>query len=128
VVATSVGGERMSLGALMLAELLRSEAWSVDVFTDLAAPELVRYIHEAQPDAIFVSCSRPERLEAGKSLLGELRAEFPDRMILAGGSAFTSDPAGAKLAGASHVQASLEEAKAVVMNEAKRRRKISLVG
>ncbi|HEY0592457.1 MAG TPA: AI-2E family transporter, partial [Thermoanaerobaculia bacterium] len=69
VVATSVGGERMSLGALMLAELLRSEAWSVDVFTDLAAPELVRYIHEAQPDAIFVSCSRPERLEAGKSLL-----------------------------------------------------------
>ncbi len=128
IVVTSVGGERISLGTLMLAELLRAEAWSVDAFTDLGSRELVYYIREAQPDAIFVSCSRPERLEAGFSLLRELRAEFTDRMILAGGSAFTSDPAGAKNAGASYVQTSLEEAKNAVMNEAKRRRRMTLVG
>ncbi len=128
IVATSVGGERISLGTLMLVEMFRAEGWAIDVFTDLAPAELIHYIRDAQPDAIFVSCSSAERLAIGFALLSDLRREYPDRMILAGGSAFGADPAGAKAAGASHVQSALQDAKAAVMAEAGRRPRITLVG
>ncbi|HEU5162371.1 MAG TPA: cobalamin B12-binding domain-containing protein, partial [Thermoanaerobaculia bacterium] len=128
IVATSVGGERISLGTLMLAQLVRMEGWAFDFFTDLGIDQLVPYLREANPDAIFVSCSHSKRLDAGYAVLTELRREFPDRMILAGGSAFTSNPAAAKAAGASYVPSSLEEAKNDVVNEARKRRRMALAG
>ncbi len=128
IVATSVGGERISLGTLMLAELVRSEGWTVDFFTELGVDQLILYIRDANPDAIFVSCSRTERLEAGYTVLTQLGRAFPDRMILAGGSAFTSNPEGAKAAGATYVPSSLERAKNDVVNEARRRRRMAMAG
>ena len=46
IVAVSVAGERLSLGTLMLSQLLRTEAYSVDYFTDLPDDELVAFIGE----------------------------------------------------------------------------------
>jgi predicted PurR-regulated permease PerM len=128
IVATSVGGERISLGTLMLAQLIRAEGWAFDFFTDLDVDQLVLYMREANPDAIFVSCSHAKRLEEGYAVLTELHREFPDRMILAGGSAFTGEPAGAKAAGATYVPYSLEHAKNDVINEARKRRRMALAG
>ena len=128
IVATSVGGERISLGTLMLAQLIRAEGWSFDFFTDLDTNELIVYLREADPDAIFVSCSNVKRLETGYAMLTALGSHFADRMILAGGSAFTSDPAAAKSAGATYVPFSLEEAKNDVVNEARKRRRMALAG
>jgi predicted PurR-regulated permease PerM len=128
IVATSVGGERISLGTLMLAQLIRAEGWSFDFFTDLGVDQLIIYLREADPDAIFITCSHRKRLQEGYAMLGAIRKEFPDRMILAGGSAFTSDPAAARDAGATYVPFSLEEAKNDVVAEARRRRRMALAG
>jgi DNA-binding response OmpR family regulator len=111
IVAVSVSGERLSLGTLMLTQLLRSEGYSVDYFTDLPDAELVAFINEVKPEAVFVSCTNPDHLEAGYELLHRLSVAFPDLMIVAGGSAFSRDRERTLEAGATYIPATLSEAK-----------------
>ena len=111
IVAVSVSGERLSLGTLMLTQLLRSEGYSVDYFTDLPEPELVAFAHEVKPEAVFISCTNGEHLEAGYALIGLLSTNFPELMIVAGGSAFSRDRERTLDAGATYVPSTLSEAR-----------------
>jgi len=111
IVAVSVAGERLSLGTLMLTQLLRSEGYTADYFTDLPEQELVAFINEVKPEAVFVSCANTSHLEQGHALLQLLSANFPDLGIVAGGSAFSRDKARTLAAGATYVPATLKEAK-----------------
>jgi hypothetical protein len=111
IVAVSVAGERLSLGTLMLTQLLREEAYSIDYFTDLPDQELIAFINEVRPEAIFVSCTNPDHLEAGLMLLQLIAGNFPDLTIVAGGSAFARERQKSLAAGATYVPASLSEAK-----------------
>src|SRR5687767_8068929 len=111
IVAVSVSGERLSLGTLMLTQLLRSEGYSVDYFTDLPEPELIAFISEVNPEAVFISCSNQDHLEQGYALLQLLSANFPDLAIIGGGSAFSRDRTRTIAAGATYVPSTLKEAK-----------------
>jgi predicted PurR-regulated permease PerM/methylmalonyl-CoA mutase cobalamin-binding subunit len=111
IVAVSVAGERLSLGTLMLTQLLREEGFSIDYFTDLPDAELLSFIHEVMPEAVFVSCTNTDHLQAGHGLLQLLAASFPDLMIVAGGSAFAGDRSTTLAAGATYVPSTLTEAK-----------------
>jgi len=111
IVGVSVAGERLSLGTLMLTQLLRSEGYTADYFTDLPEQELVAFINEVKPEAVFVSCANTDHLEQGYALLQLLSANFPDLGIVAGGSAFSRDKARTLAAGATYVPATLKEAK-----------------
>lgn len=111
IVAVSVSGERLSLGTLMLTQLLRSEGYSVDYFTDLPDPELIAFINEVKPEAVFVSCSNADHLDAGLTLLQLLATNFPDLMIVAGGSGFSRDRGRTLASGATYVPSTLHEAK-----------------
>jgi len=119
IVAVSVAGERLSLGTLMLTQLLRMEAYSADYFTDLPNEELVSFINEVKPEAVFVSCANLDHLEAGYNLLQILSASFPDLMIVAGGSAFARDRDKTLAAGATYVPTTLAEAKDDFLNRRK---------
>ncbi len=111
IVAVSVAGERLSLGTLMLTQLLRSEGYSVDYFTDLPDPELVSFISEVRPEAVFMSCSNLDHMEAGYSLLQLLATNFPELVIVAGGQGFARDRTKTIAAGATYVPSTLAEAK-----------------
>ncbi|HYI07449.1 MAG TPA: AI-2E family transporter [Thermoanaerobaculia bacterium] len=111
IVAVSVAGERLSLGTLMLTQLLRSEGYTSDYFTDLPEQELVAFINEVKPEAVFVSCAHPDHVEQGYALLQLLSANFPDLAIVAGGSGFSRDRARTLAAGATYVPSTLKEAK-----------------
>ena len=111
IVAVSVAGERLSLGTLMLTQLLRTEGYTADYFTDLPEPELIAFINEVKPEAVFVSCTNPDHLGQGYTLLQLLNANFPDLAIVAGGSAFSRDRQKTLKAGASYVPSTLKEAK-----------------
>jgi predicted PurR-regulated permease PerM len=111
IVAVSVAGERLSLGTLMLTQLLRTEQYSVDYFTDLPEQELVAFINEVKPEAVFVSCSNSDHLEQGYDLLQLLATAFPELMIVAGGSGFSRDRNRTLSAGATYVPSTLKEAK-----------------
>lgn len=111
IVAVSVAAERLSLGTLMLTQLLRSEGYSADYFTDLPEQELVAFISEVRPEAVFVSCANADHLEQGHALLQLLAENFPDLAIVAGGSAFSRDRSATLSAGATYVPATLKEAK-----------------
>jgi predicted PurR-regulated permease PerM/methanogenic corrinoid protein MtbC1 len=111
IVAVSVAGERLSLGTLMLTQLLRSEGYTADYFTDLPEQELVAFINEVKPEAVFVSCANVSHLEQGQALLQLLSANFPDLGIVAGGSAFSRDRGKTLSAGATYVPSTLREAK-----------------
>jgi hypothetical protein len=111
IVAVSVAGERLSLGTLMLTQLLRTEGYTTDYFTDLPEQELVAFINEVKPEAVFVSCANSDHLEQGTNLLQLLSANFPDLAIVAGGSAFSRDRGKTLAAGATYVPTTLREAK-----------------
>jgi predicted PurR-regulated permease PerM/methylmalonyl-CoA mutase cobalamin-binding subunit len=111
IVAVSVAGERLSLGTLMLTQLLRSEGYSADYFTDLPDEELLSFIHEVKPEAVFVSCANIEHLDTGYALIQLIAASFPELMIVAGGSAFARDRQKTLSAGATYVPSTLTEAK-----------------
>jgi predicted PurR-regulated permease PerM len=123
IVAVSAAGERLSLGTLMLAQLLRSEGYSADFFTDLPEQELVSFISEVRPEAVFVSCTNPDHLEQGYTLLQLLSANFPELAIVAGGSAFSRDRAKALAAGATYVPTTLKETKDDFLQQRKGARK-----
>ena len=111
IVAVSVAGERLSLGTLMLTQLLREEGYSVDYFTDLPDDELLAFITEVKPEAVFVSCTNPDHVNIGFALIQLINEKFPDLMIVAGGSAFARDRQTALAAGATYVPSTLGEAK-----------------
>jgi predicted PurR-regulated permease PerM/CheY-like chemotaxis protein len=111
IVAVSVAGERLSLGTLMLTQLLRSEGYSVDYFTDLPDQELIAFVSEVRPEAVFISCSNPAHLESGFALVQLIAASFPELMIVTGGSAFAADREKTLAAGATYVPSTLSEAK-----------------
>jgi predicted PurR-regulated permease PerM len=111
IVAVSVAGERLSLGTLMLTQILRSEGYSADYFTDLPEKELIAFISEVKPESVFVSCANVSHLEQGNALLQLLSATFPELGIVAGGSAFARDRGKTLSAGATYIPATLKEAK-----------------
>ncbi len=111
IVAVSVAGERLSLGTLMLTQLLREEGNAIDYFTDLPDQELLAFITEVKPDATFVSCTNPDHLEVGYALLQLISTNFPELMIVGGGSAFARDRSKTLASGATYVPSTLAEAK-----------------
>jgi predicted PurR-regulated permease PerM len=111
IVAVSVAGERLSLGTLMLTQLLRGEDYSIDYFTDLPDEELIAFLSEVKPEAVFVSCTNPDHVNIGYALMQLIAETFPDLMIVAGGSAFSRDRATTLAAGATYVPTTLAEAK-----------------
>jgi len=123
IVAVSVAGERLSLGTLMLSQLLRSEGYSVDYFTDLSDEELLAFIREVEPEAVFVSCSNPEHLPQGYTRISLVARYSPDVFILAGGSAFSHNRDRTLEAGASFVPSSLSEARQEFLSGTRRQRR-----
>ena len=123
IVAVSVAGERLSLGTLMLTQLLRAEGYSVDYFTDLPDPELIAFISEVKPEAVFISCSHQDHAEAGFALLRLVSSHFPDLTIVAGGSMFAADRDRSFDAGATYIPTTLAEAKEDFLQRRKAPRK-----
>jgi predicted PurR-regulated permease PerM/methanogenic corrinoid protein MtbC1 len=120
IVAVSVAGERLSLGTLMLTQLLRAEGYTVDYFTDLPEEELVAFVREVQPEAVFCSCSNVSHAEQGYALLALLAEAFPELTIVAGGSGFNADRQRTLAAGATFVPTTLAEAKADFLDRGKK--------
>jgi predicted PurR-regulated permease PerM len=125
IVAVSVAGERLSLGTLMLTQLLRAEGYAIDYFTDLPDDELLAFIGEVRPEAVFISCTNPDHLEAGYGLIQLIAATFPDLMIVAGGSGFARDRQQTLSAGATYVPSTLAEAKEDFLTQRKAARRKS---
>ncbi len=125
IVAVSVAGERLSLGTLMLTQLLRSEGYAIDYFTDLPDDELLAFISEVRPEAVFMSCTNPDHLDTGYGLIQLIAASFPDLMIVAGGSAFARDRQQTLAAGATYVPSTLAEAKEDFLTQRKAARRKS---
>jgi len=125
IVAVSVAGERLSLGTLMLTQLLRSEGYAIDYFTDLPDDELLAFVNEVRPEAVFSSCTNPDHADAGYGLIQLMAASFPDLMIVAGGSAFARDRQKTLAAGATYVPSTLAEAKEDFLSQRKAARRKS---
>jgi predicted PurR-regulated permease PerM/methanogenic corrinoid protein MtbC1 len=112
VVAASVGRERISFGTFMLAQMIRAEGWAVDFFTDLPPQEVIDYVREVDPPAVFISCSDPDHLEEAWELLRGISAAVNGKMIVGSGSALTANAAETRQAGATYIPTSLHAAKA----------------
>jgi predicted PurR-regulated permease PerM/methanogenic corrinoid protein MtbC1 len=123
IVAVSVAGERLSLGTLMFTQLLREEGFSIDYFTDLPDEELLAFVSEVKPEAVFVSCTNSDHVNIGYALIQLINEKFPDLMIVGGGSAFARDRHTTLAAGATYVPASLGEAKEDFLTQRKASRK-----
>jgi predicted PurR-regulated permease PerM len=125
IVAVSVAGERLSLGTLMLTQVLRSEGYIADYFTELPEDELIAFVREVNPAALFISCSNNSHVEQGYTLISTIADSFMDLPIFAGGSGFTSDRTRTLEAGASYVPSTLAEAREEFLTHKRGRRRPS---
>ena len=125
IVAVSVAGERLSLGTLMFTQLLREDGYSIDYFTDLPDDELIAFVTEVKPEAVFISCTNVDHVNIGYALIQLIAETFPDLMIVAGGSAFARDRQTTLTAGATYVPSTLTEAKEDFLNQRRVARKKS---
>lgn len=125
IVAVSVASERLSLGTLMLTQLLRAEGYAIDYFTDLPDEELIAFLTDVRPEAVFISCTNTDHLDTGYGLVQLIAASFPDLLIVAGGSAFARDRNRSLAAGATYVPSTLAEAKEDFLTKRKAARKKS---
>ena len=128
IVAVSVAGERLSLGTLMLTQLLREEGYAVDYFTDLPDDELLAFVTEVKPEAVFVSCTNPDHVNIGYALIQLINEKFPDLMIVGGGSGFSRDRQTTLAAGATYVPSTLTEAKDDFLSQRKISRRTNKTG
>ncbi len=93
--------------ALVRSEFRRWNPW----FGDLPDAELIAFITEVKPEAVFVSCTNVDHVNIGYALIQLIAETFPELMIVAGGSAFARDRATTLSAGATYVPSTLGEAK-----------------
>jgi predicted PurR-regulated permease PerM/methanogenic corrinoid protein MtbC1 len=121
MLASSASGERISLGTMMLAQLLRAEGYHFDYFTDLPEDDLVGFIRETSPAAVFISCSTSGNARRGIELLERLRSEFDDALLVASGSGFGGNAEAAREAGATVVATSLPDAVETITQLVKRK-------
>jgi predicted PurR-regulated permease PerM len=120
IVAVSAGGSRISLGTLMLIQLLRAEGYTADLFTDLPLDELLEYLGEARPEAVFVTCPTMRYFDEGLSLIAAIRLAIPDTPVVAGGSAFAENHERVLAAGGTFLAPSLARAKGDFLSRSKR--------
>ena len=89
VVVACVENEMHQVGAKMVADTFEMQGWdSYFLGTGIPAAELVRYIHETNPDLIAISLSIYLHFTNFLKLLEKFSVEFPDLQIIAGGQAF----------------------------------------
>jgi len=88
-VLACVPGDQHDIGIDLMANLLRSDGWSL-VFTGRGAPhqDLLDAVADARPDAVILSVSLISLLPAAYALISDLRTRIPGiRIILGGGAA-----------------------------------------
>ena len=109
----------------MLTQLLRAEGYAIDYFTDLPDEELIAFLNDVRPEAVFISCTNTDHLDTGYGLVQLIAASFPDLLIVAGGSAFARDRNRSLAAGATYVPSTLAEAKEDFLTKRKAARRKS---
>lgn len=122
IVAISVAGERLSLGTLMLAQLLREEGHAVDLFTDLTPEEVLEYLGDVEPHALLISCSKADHREQALAFIAMVRRQHPDLVILGAGGALGAEGQRTLDAGATLVASSLVGTRDEILRRIRKRR------
>lgn len=91
VLCACPGTELHEMGARMVADLFEQDGWD-SLYLGAAVPEsaMLEAIRTSRPDLIALSVTMPQHLLDCQSLIGAIRAEFPDSKIAVGGNAFLS--------------------------------------
>lgn len=94
VVVACVENEQHQVGVKMVADIFESKGWeSFFLGHSIPTNELVRFIHQHNPDIIALSLSIYFNFNKLLQMLTSLRAEFPTIQIIVGGQAFTHSSA-----------------------------------
>ena len=89
VVVACVENEKHQVGIKMVADVFEMKGWeSLFLGAGIPTSELVKFIHETQPDILAISLSIYFNYANLQKMLEDLRAEFPDLQIILGGQAF----------------------------------------
>jgi MerR family transcriptional regulator, light-induced transcriptional regulator len=90
VVVACVENEKHQVGIKMVGDVFEMKGWeSFFLGTGIPTSELVKFIHEIQPDILAISLSVYFNFANLLKMLEILRSEFPDLQIILGGQAFT---------------------------------------
>src|SRR5205085_1699672 len=98
-------------GAIAIADRHAEADTMEEMFSDLPDEELIAFLTDVRPEAVFISCTNTDHLDTDYGLVQLIAASFPDLLIVAGGSAFARDRNRSLAAGATYVPSTLAEAK-----------------
>jgi methanogenic corrinoid protein MtbC1 len=89
VIIASVENEFHQVGGKMVADIFELHGWdSFYLGANVPTRDLVRFIHDIQPDMLGLSLSVYMHLTVLKSMLATLTARFPQMPMVVGGQAF----------------------------------------
>ncbi|MEI6143541.1 MAG: cobalamin-dependent protein [Mariniphaga sp.] len=89
VVVACVDNELHQVGIKMVADVFEMKGWETFFLgTGIPNIELVRFIHEIQPDLLAISLSVYFNFTNLLTMLEMVRKEFPELLIIIGGQAF----------------------------------------
>lgn len=89
IVIACTENELHQVGVKMVADIFEMNGW--DTFflgSSVPTSELIRYIHQVQPDMVALSVSIYFHIPVLEKMITGIRNEFPEMFILAGGQAF----------------------------------------
>jgi predicted PurR-regulated permease PerM len=119
-IAVAIGGERISLGTLMMIQLLRSDGYRVDSFNELTGRELELLVEQEGPSALIVSSSAVRSSDEAIELVRIIHERFPSLPIIASGSALVERMEETREAGASAVVATPQEGREEILRRSRR--------
>lgn len=89
IIVATVEGEQHKIGGQMVCDLFENHGWqSIFLGTDTATQDLISLIRQAQPDCIGLSMSVFFNFDKLQDMLGQIRQEFSELLILVGGQGF----------------------------------------
>jgi len=94
-ISSKMGGFLPPLGTAMLAAYLIEQGFSVKIIDtqigNISTQKIIEYIKENEPRVIGLS-TLTSTFEKAKDIAGQIKSEFPDKIILAGGHHITTFP------------------------------------
>jgi methanogenic corrinoid protein MtbC1 len=117
------------LGLLILLELVRQEGAATSFTGEgKSTEEIGDFAKRFAPDVVCLSCTMTDCLQTTVQLIHALKADLPQLMIIAGGTAALAEPATLLTAGCSRVCRNSSEACGVIRRYGQRRARLRIVG
>lgn len=93
VIISCIGRELHEVGARMVSDFFEMDGWEVNYLgANVPSRDILLTVQDFKPDVVGISCTIPWHMESVKTLIGQVKGDFPKTAVAVGGYAFNKNP------------------------------------